>query len=179
MGDGSVHSWARSASLSADLAVLVGQVPARWGRMTPLSRLVIVETGRLLRAHGLLEQGTRCSDKGRTIGLIGATRRGSLYTDQAFIVTMAEGAGLASPALFGYTLANIPLAEAASQYGLIGPVYALFDEDNPLLSAEREAKRLLSQHQKISAMLACEFDHYSLPDGKEIFNVSLTVARKP
>ncbi len=111
------------------------------------------------------------------MGLIGGTKRGSLHTDRAFITTMADGPGLASPALFGYTLPNIPLAEAAGVFGLVGPVYAVFDEDNPLKCAEDEARRLLTmQKQKdLTLMLACEFDHYSDDKGKDVLSVTLTV----
>jgi len=63
------------------------------------------------------------------------------------------------PALFGYTLANIPLAEAANHFGLIGPVYAIIDENNPFQSAIEECRRTFNQLKNIDLMLACHFDH--------------------
>ena len=149
--------------------------------MSPLSRLLVIETGYALQQNGLLALGERFCDIGKTVGLIGGTKRGSLHTDQAFIGTMADGPGAASPALFGYTLPNIPLAEAAGVFGLVGPVYAVFDKDNPLKSAEDEARRLLvmqkqEQEQKnLNLMLACEFDHYRDEQEQEKLSVTLTV----
>ena len=157
------------------IEILLGSIPGRWGRMTPLSRLLIVETARILQHHGILACGQRLSDMGKKVGLIGGTRRGSLHTDLAFITTMAAGPGLASPALFGYTLANIPLAEAAVAHGLTGPVYAVFDAETPLKSAQDEAHRLLSMQNDLDLMLACEFDHYEHTGQQEELSVTLTV----
>ncbi|WP_419175761.1 beta-ketoacyl synthase N-terminal-like domain-containing protein [Desulfosediminicola sp.] len=137
----------------------LGGLPSRWGRMTPLSRLLIVECGRQLFGSNVLEPGQRLCDLGRNVGLIGGTRWGSLHTDQAFIETMSAGPGLASPALFGYTLPNTPLAEVAVMFGLTGPVYALFDIETPLVCATDEARMLLAMQNDLDFMLACEFDH--------------------
>ncbi len=159
-----------------EVTTLLGGVPGRWGRMTLLSRLLIIETGRILQESNKLEKAERLCDKGLTVGLIGATGRGSLYTDQAFKETMQAGPGLASPALFGYTLPNTPLAEAAVFYGLMGPVYALYDEcDNKLEVAEKEASRLLVMQQELDFMLACEFDHYYAKERQEKLSVTLNV----
>jgi hypothetical protein len=156
---------------------LLGEVPNRWGRMNPLSRLLIIETARALYENAIISRGQRLSDQGVKAGLIGATRRGSLHTDQAFITTMAEGHGLASPALFGYTLPNIPLAEAAVAFGLTGPVYALFDTVTPFESAESEARLHLMLQQNLDFMIACEFDHYIGSDQHEELSVTLTVVK--
>ena len=137
---------------------LLEEIPARWGRMTPLSRLLVVEAGRILKKHGFLKEGRNLARTGKTVGLIGGTARGSLTTDLAFARTLEQGPEFASPALFGYTLANIPLAEAANHYGLIGPVYAIIDESNPFQSAIAECKRFLQQSKEIDFMLACHFD---------------------
>ena len=169
------NAWALSAEVDARIGEVLGVIPGRWGRMTPLSRLLIVEVGRVLQGRGILRPGLKCSECGLQAGLIGGTRRGSLHTDLAFIESMKAGPGLASPALFGYTLPNIPLAEAASHYGLIGPVYAVFDEASPLTVAEREARLLLNMQQELSLMLACEFDHYAGSDGEEELSVTLTL----
>ncbi|WP_457577492.1 beta-ketoacyl synthase N-terminal-like domain-containing protein [Desulfomarina sp.] len=155
---------------------LLGKVPGRWGRMTPLCRLLILETARLLQNRGLLECGHRFSDSGRRVGLIGGTKRGSLYTDLAFIRSMEEG--LASPALFGYTLPNIPLAETAVAFGLTGPVFAVFDQKTPLEKAELEANRFLESDRSLELMLACCFDHYHTGNGQEEISVNLTVVEK-
>ncbi|CAG36583.1 beta-ketoacyl synthase N-terminal-like domain-containing protein [Desulfotalea psychrophila] len=144
---------------------LLGSIPPRWGRMSPLSRLLIVELAQLLQEQDLLMPGERLDGKGLNVGLIGASRRGSLFTDRAFVDSMDENSTLASPALFGYTLANIPLAEAALTFGLTGPVYALFADGQPLPTAKKEAQLLLQMQAGIDMMFACEFDHYL--DGSE------------
>ncbi len=158
------------------VSALLGKVPGRWGRMTPLCRLLIVQTARLLKARGLLESGHRFSDSGRRVGLIGGTKRGSLYTDLAFVDSMVEG--LASPALFGYTLPNIPLAETAVAFGLTGPVFAVFENKIPLKKAELEANRFLESDRTLEFMLACDFDHYHTVDGQEEISVNLTVVER-
>lgn len=133
------------------LAVL-GVLPKRWGRMDRISRLAVVEVGRCLRAAGLLgaEPG-RLAVTGAG-GLIGAGRFGSLATDLAFAATMAGGLQLASPTLFSYTLPNIALAEAASHYGLTGPVYSLFAGDQA--AAEVEARGWLAGGGGLDFMVA-------------------------
>lgn len=158
------------------VSTLLGKVPGRWGRMTPLCRLLIIQTARLLRDHDLLACGHRFSDSGRRVGLIGGTKRGSLHTDRAFIDSMVEG--LASPALFGYTLPNIPLAETAVVFGLTGPVFAMFDNRVPLEKAELEANRFLESDRTLEFMLACDFDHYHGVSGQEKISVNLTVVER-
>ncbi|WP_136809450.1 beta-ketoacyl synthase N-terminal-like domain-containing protein [Desulfosediminicola flagellatus] len=168
------HNLIRDNHPIENIVALLGSLPTRWGRMTPLSRLLIIETARVLQKRNILTPGQRLSDQNKNVGMIGGTRRGSLHTDQAFVETMKEGPGLASPALFGYTLANIPLAEAAVAHGLTGPVYAIFDTRTPLESAEKEAQRLLDLQNNLDLMLACEFDHYE-QDGRHELSVILTV----
>lgn len=137
---------------------IIEDIPSRWGRMPPLSRLLVVETGHSLKKNGFLNQGRNLAENGKTAGLIGGTTRGSLTTDLAFAETLKQGPELASPALFGYTLANIPLAEAANHYGLIGPVYAIADEHNPFQKAVDECEKFLQHTKNIDFMLACVFD---------------------
>lgn len=178
------YTYAYNDQVDEAVIPLIGKIPKRWGRMSPLSRLLIVEVGRLLIEKGIITSGEKCSERGLTVGLIGGTRRGSLKTDYDFLASMEGEAGLASPALFGYTLPNIPLAEAAGQFGLTGPVYALFDTVNPQEKARLEAKHLLSYHAELSLMLACEFDHLSLFPGQGAKNeeerllVNLTIVEK-
>ncbi len=167
------YSWAFSDQADDNIVAVLGNVPRRWGRMTPICRVLIVDLGKFLWEKGILTQGQKCSDLGMKVGLIGGTRRGSFHTDKAFISTLHNGSGLASPALFGYTLPNIPLAEAAVYYGLVGPVYALLDSKKPLESAVCEAERLLSVQKELSFMLACEFDHSV--DQDDILKVNVTI----
>lgn len=156
------------------MAVL-SDIPDRWGRMPPLSRAVVVEAGRVLKNSALFKSGRRLTESGITAGLIGGTREGSLATDMKFAATLTRGPGLASPALFGYTLPNIPLSEAANHYGLRGPVYAIFDSENPLGMAVQEAKRLLCMQKDLSLMLACEFDNFDHGGQGEQLSVIFTL----
>ncbi len=172
------YSWAFNDQVEDHLELMPGTMPARWGRMTPLSRVMVVEVGKILRNNGLLQPDERCCDLGMEVGLIGGTKKGCLYTDMDFIRSMDQGVGLASPALFGYTLPNIPLAEAASHFGLVGPVYALFDETHPLEAAEQEAHRILQIEDGLSFMLACEFDHFRSKVEREVLIVNLTLLKK-
>lgn len=161
-----------------EVSALLGEVPGRWGRMPLLSRLLIVEAGRALQKAKIMKCGERLCDLGYNVGMIGVTSRGSLYTDQAFRGTMDGGLGLASPALFGYTLPNIPLAEAAVVFGLTGPVYALFEEsEDKFKLAKDEAVRLLTMQQRLDYMLACEFDHYLLEERQEKLSVTINVIK--
>lgn len=154
------------------IAVL-GGTPSRWGRMPPLCRAVVVEAGRVLKETGLLKNGRNLAATGQIVGLIGGSRNGSLSTDQDFVDTLSQNTNFASPALFGYTLPNISLAEAAGYYGLVGPVYAVFDSNNPLEAAKQEAKRLLQMQKDLALMLACEFDHFDF-DGQGKLLVTFT-----
>ena len=173
--DRNSSKWIFADQADEFVSSLLGKVPARWGRMTPLCRLLIVRTAELLQNRGLLECGGRFVDSGRTVGLIGGTKRGSLHTDLAFIDSMVGG--LPSPALFGYTLPNIPLAETAVAFGMTGPVFAVFEKRAPLVKAEQEARRFLEADRTLEFMLACDFDHY-LMDGQEVISVNLTVVER-
>jgi len=170
------YGYAFQEEPDPETANLLGNTPARWGRMPPLSRLLIVEVGRFLQQHGLLEQGGNLGRSGKTVGLIGGTSRGSLSTDLEFAKTLEQGVDLASPALFGYTLANIPLAEAASHYGLIGPVYAIIDDDNPLQHALAECKRHCKHSEEIDFMLACYFDDLASESEPQQLKITFSIA---
>ncbi|MEN8189252.1 MAG: beta-ketoacyl synthase N-terminal-like domain-containing protein [Thermodesulfobacteriota bacterium] len=164
------YHYAFSQEPGETTLAILGELPERWGRMVPLARGVLVESGRTLQQKGLLEKGRKQNEQGRSIGLIGASRHGSLATDQDFARGLKLGYSFASPALFGYTLANIPLAEAANHFGLTGPVYGLLESDSPLETATEEAHRLLDAGG-IDCMLACSFDtirHHDHEDGLEI-----------
>ncbi len=157
------------------LAIL-GTIPSRWGRMPPLSRAMVVETGRFLQESSLLPPRTAATAD-RSIGLIGGTARGSLAPDLDFAATLLAGANLASPALFGYTLANVPLAEAANHYHLTGPVYAVIDTKTPLDTAVREAERLIRMQPACAYILACAFDDYLDCDRKERLSLTFTLVQ--
>jgi hypothetical protein len=172
------NSWALTGRPGPDQALIGGRLPGRWGRMTPLCRLMIYEVGTLLRAEGILSDSGSCSQSGQIVGLIGATRRGSLNTDRAFLESMARGPGLASPALFGYTLPNSPLAEAASHYGLVGPVYAIFKNQEPLTRSIEEARMLLAGCIDLDLVICCAFDHCTGRDGAEVLDVKLKLVRR-
>lgn len=130
-----------------EILAILGELPKRWGRMDEISRLVVVEVGRLLGPG---------SSRGRG-GLIGLTSRGSLATDLAYVATLKQGLAVASPTLFSYTLPNIALAEAASHYQLTGPVYAVFAED-PGAGGEAEARRWLDNDASLDFMVVGAFD---------------------
>lgn len=168
-------SYAFLRTPDAETAALLGEIPGRWGRMPPLCRAVVVEAGRALKDAGLLENGRNMAAKGKNVGLIGGSRKGSLSTDLDFAATLSQNPKFASPALFGYTLPNIPLAEAAGHYGLVGPVYAVFDSNNPFDAARQEAKRLLQMQKDLSLMLACEFDYLDHDGQMKLFATFTTV----
>ncbi|MFH7319899.1 hypothetical protein ACHHRT_04705 [Desulfurivibrio sp. D14AmB] len=158
------YRYAFSETASPEVTQLLGAIPSRWGRMPPLSRALVVEAGRVLVENGLLAPGEKFSDQDKRVGLIGGTATGSLATDLDFAATLLTGPNLASPALFGYTLPNIPLSEAANHFGLIGPVYAIFAAQSPLAAAMEEAGRWLGSQSELTLMLACAFDSQPKPD---------------
>ena len=149
-------AYLRQDQPGPEVLALLGVLPKRWGRMDRISRLAVVEVGRVLRDSGLLREdpeGLRAAGIG---GLIGAGRFGSLATDLEFAATLAGGVQTASPLLFGYTLPNIALAEAASHFGLTGPVYSLFS--GVLAEAEAEARRWLAEAPAPDFMVAGVID---------------------
>ena len=123
---------------------LLGTLPDRWGRMDMMSRSALVGVGRVLSEAGLLADDAPVLQNSHTGGLIVGSRRGSLASDLDYAQTLQLGPGMASPHLFGYTLPNIALAEAAIQYKLTGPAFVLIDE-NPFDTAVREAEQWLSE----------------------------------
>ncbi len=155
-------------SIPAEVLSVLGSPPRRWGRMDLLSRLAVVGVGRLLQKERGLDEGNRIP-QGQNIGLVAGTRYGSLVTDLAFAQTIVTGEGNPSPLLFGYTLPNIALSEAASHFGIRGPVYSVFSSEEPLVRAREEAMRLLQYHLGISAMIAGELDVF--PAGDKVLAV--------
>ncbi len=152
-----------------DILAVIGAIPRRWGRMDRLSRLAVYEVGRVLKTAGLLRYESPGVAALSTAGLIGAGIHGSLATDLSYAQTLAGGIDLASPTLFSYTLPNIALAEAASHYGLTGPVYSLFSSD--AAEAEAEARRWLAEEPGPEFMVAglidiCPAGAIALPDNQ-------------
>jgi hypothetical protein len=153
---------------------ILGTLPTRWGRMPPLSRAMVVETGRFLKECPIRPQSLP-ADANKVIGLIGGTTRGSLAPDLDFAATLLDGVNLASPAIFGYTLANIPLAEAANHFHLTGPVYAVLDAVSPLDAAIQEARRLVRMQPTFHCILACAFDDNPGNDRERRLSLTFTL----
>lgn len=128
-------------TLTQDDERIIGTLPERWLRMDLMSQLAVLEVGRVLRGAGLLDEKNKLTPD-KNAALIIGSRYGSLATDMEYANSLSAGVEFASPALFGYTLANIAPAEAASHYGISGPVFALLDTE-PLTAARQEAGRWL------------------------------------
>ena len=116
------------ADLNNTAKELLGNLPERWGRMGLMSRAALVEVGCVLKKEGMLNDDATLIP-GWNGGLIVCSKKGSLAVDIEYAQTVKSGPGMASPHLFGYTLPNIPLAEAAIQYGLTGPVFCMISDD--------------------------------------------------
>lgn len=121
---------------------ILSTLPERWGRMDLMSREAVAGVGRVLQENQLLEGTPPKLIQEWTGGLIVGTKRGSLAVDTEYAETLKEGSGMASPHLFSYTLPNIPLAEAAIQYGLTGPVFCTISNE-PYEEALKEAQQWL------------------------------------
>jgi len=143
-----------------EILAVLGELPKRWGRMDRISRLAVVEVGLVLLNAGLRGIEVEAGLVTKRGGLIGLTRRGSLATDLAYAATLEEGVEMASPTLFSYTLPNIALAEAASHYGLTGPVYSVFVDDSTDGGGEEEAERWLCHDDSLDFMVVGELDVY-------------------
>jgi hypothetical protein len=141
-----------------EIRAILGTIPRRWGRMDLLSRMAVVAVGSALRASALLDRQINKIHSANIVGLIAGTRWGSLITDLAFCETLGQGPELASPTVFSYTLPNIALAEAASHFGLTGPVYSIFAEHDLVEKVKQEAMLWLSNQPEISAMVAGQLD---------------------
>ena len=126
--------------------------------MDLLSRMAVVAVGRALCDSDLLDRQFNKIHSANIVGLIAATRWGSLITDLAFCETLGQGPELASPTIFSYTLPNIALAEAASHFGLTGPVYSIFAEHDLMEKVKQEAMLWVSNKPEISAMVAGRLD---------------------
>jgi 3-oxoacyl-(acyl-carrier-protein) synthase len=163
--DCSSFAYLAQESPEHEVLEIIGQAPKRWARMDLISRAAVVEVGRLLKNSKWSKIKEGKIIPGFKVGLIAGSRRGSLSTDLAFAETCKNRFELASPQLFGYTLANIALAEAASHYNLSGPVYSILDQHNPLKTAIREARRWLGND--IQGMIAGELDYITKKNGDQ------------
>lgn len=93
----------------------------RFGRMSEYSKLGVAAV-----AFALRDAGLDAWDAKRPIGLAAGSELGCLATDLDFFDgVLPAGGGLASPALFAYTLANCFLGEAAILFGLTGPGFVV------------------------------------------------------
>jgi hypothetical protein len=137
---------------------IIGTLPSRWLRMDTMSQHAVLEVGRALQNAQIDHFKPECC------GIIGGSQFGSLATDLAYARSLQDGVAFASPALFGYTLANISLAEAASQYNITGPVFCVLDPE-PLQASLKEAKRWLNFMPQGSFILYGELD--VIPEGNE------------
>ena len=136
---------------------LLGTIPSRWGRMCPLSRAIIIKIAETLKHKQFLLDSFKVKDPEK-MGLIACTKNGSKFMDFEFYKSYQDTEQGASPLLFGYTLANIPLAEAASHFNIRGPVYSLVSKDNPFEFAVQEAKLWLAQDEGINNCIVGSFD---------------------
>jgi len=84
-------------------------------------------------------------------GIVTGTARGCLETDIAYLDTVARRQ--ASPLLFSYTLPNIAPSEAAVFFRLEGPVYSVFDVNDPYQAALSESERLLGFLPEVDFMI--------------------------
>lgn len=148
-------------NLQADLDVaarkLLGTLPERWGRMGLMGRTALVEIGRVLHEKKMLTGASPSLLPGWSAGLIIGSKKGSLAVDIEYAQSLKAGPGMASPHLFSYTLPNIPLAEAAIQYGLTGPVFCMISDD-PYNDALLEAEQWLTQPGSKTLMVAGAMD---------------------
>ncbi len=147
--------------LSPDETTIIGNLPDRWLRMDTMSQHAVLEVGRALHDAKMRDFPPECC------GLIAGSKHGSLATDLTFKQTLQDGVAFASPALFGYTLANISLAEAASQYKITGPVFCVLDTE-PLKAAQQEAKRWLRFMPPNSFVIYGELDVIPAGDSEQI-----------
>ena len=154
------------------LLSIIGEMPKRWGRMDPASRIAVVEIGLLLKQNNLLSQSNILSEETK-VGLIVGTKLGSVTTDLSFCQSLSEGVENASPILFSYTLPNIPLAEAACHYKITGPVYSIISEE-PLNEAIRDAQNWLKNDSNISLIIAGEIDFPKILNNESLLKISAT-----
>ena len=149
------------AELSSADAQIIGDLPERWLRMDTMSQHAVLEVGRALHDAGINQFKPECC------GIIGGSKYGSLATDLAYAESLKDGVAFASPALFGYTLANISLAEAASKFNITGPVFCVLD-NQPLEAAKKEAERWLTFMPEGSFIIYGELDVIPQDDGEQI-----------
>jgi 3-oxoacyl-(acyl-carrier-protein) synthase len=150
----------------AHVLPIIGVTPKRWGRMDYASRIAIVEVGFLLGEANLLNNDNLLAPEIKA-GLIVGTRKGSLLTDLHFCQGLKENSETASPLLFSYTLPNVPLAEAANQYQIKGPIFSMYSE-TPYNTAIEEGRRWVENDASISFIIAGELDCY--PENDDSLN---------
>jgi len=100
---------------------------SRFGRLDLFSRVGVTAVALTLEDAGCAVGRPAEDEDGRfhDIGLIVASASGSLKTDRDFFHSLLQSPGLASPALFVYTLAAAFVGEAALRFGLAGVTLSL------------------------------------------------------
>jgi len=126
--------------------------PKRWGRMDILSKFLIIGCAKVLEVA--------MSELKQEVGLLCATTYGSLSTDIEYAKTISIDVKEASPILFGYTLPNISLSEAAAFFKFKGAVYAnIYDpnitEEDMLTSVIKKAAIWLNSQELTKSFIVC------------------------
>ncbi len=132
--------------------------PKRWGRMDKLSKFILLGCAKILTIakHELKQE----------VGLLSATTYGSISTDIKYVNTLFSNTIEASPILFGYTLPNISLSEAAVFFNLKGSVYASIYDSNTskedmLKSIIKKADIWLRSQKLTNSFIVCVIDFLS------------------
>jgi len=139
-------------SIINDLEHLLPVKPKRWGRMDTLSKFLMLGCAKLLKiATPELKQ---------EVGLLCATTYGSISTDIEYAKTISLDIKDASPILFGYTLPNISLSEAAAFFKFKGSVYANIyapdiTEEEMLISIIEKATIWLNSQELTKSFVVC------------------------
>jgi len=139
-------------SIINDLDYILPIKPKRWGRMDTLSKFLIIGCAKLLKiAAPELKQ---------EVGLLCATNYGSISTDIEYAKTIYFNIKEASPILFGYTLPNISISEAATFFKFKGSVYANIytpniTEEAMLSSIIKKATIWLNSQELTNSFIVC------------------------
>lgn len=127
----------------------------RFGRLDPFSKIGLSAITLALR-----DAEMEVWEQKRDIGLIAATRSGSLSADREYFQTVLAPDEPASPQLFAYTLSTCFLGEASIRFGLTGIAAAIATPEESPLQWLIQALEMLADGEA-AAMLAGWCD---LPD---------------
>jgi len=129
----------------------------RFGRLDPASQLSLAAAEML----GLPLPGP--DDSSPRTGIVLESSAGSLAVDAEFLAEL--GRGIASPALFTYTLPSAGLAEIAIRFRITGPTTCLMAENTSSSIALWEALELLRSGE-IDACLCVACDAFQADPGR-------------